>query len=138
MKYYQFILLFAAAIGAHLLFSHFSSHEGWKRVEGSERLTTADDQPVIIYASVNPTIRQFKWHCLSGEVRIEKIEVKTTRGDKRDYTFTPGLLHAGLSTPPLDLSGVNGQVASIALWYDSVPVAHHEAEAQVELLGSAF
>lgn len=138
MKHVQFILIFVSAIGAHLLFSRYSSTDGWKKVDGSELVKTPDDQPVILYASVSPTIRQLKWRCLSGQLRIEKVEVKTTRGERRSFTFSPSVLQAGLTTPPLDLSGVKGTVASVALWYDSVPVTQSTDQARVELLGSSM
>ena len=137
MKHVQFIILFLMAIGAHLLFARYSSVDGWKKVDGSEIVKTADAQPVILYASLNPAIRQLKWRCVSGELRIAKVEVKTTRGEKRSFTFSPALLQAGLTTPPLDLSGVEGTVASVALWYDSVPSSHTADEARVEMLSSS-
>jgi hypothetical protein len=138
MRHVQFILLFLSAIGAHLLFSRYSTTDGWKRVNGSEIINTPNEQPVILYASVSPGIRQLKWHCLSGQLRIAKVEVKTTRGEKRSFTFSPSVLQAGLTTPPLDLSGVDGTVASVALWYDSVPSSQQDTEARVEMLSSSF
>ena len=89
---------------------------GWKRVYGSELSRADDSQPVILYASLNPAIRQLKWRCLSGELRIDRVEVKTTRGEKRSFTFAPAVLQAGLTTPPLDLSGVaRGTLIAIEL-----------------------
>ncbi len=137
MRHAQFILLFLAFIGAHLFLSRYSGMHGWKRVYGSELSRADDSQPVILYASLNPAIRQLKWRCLSGELRIDRVEVKTTRGEKRSFTFAPAVLQAGLTTPPLDLSGVDGTVASVALWYDSVSDSRANDLARVELLGTS-
>jgi hypothetical protein len=136
MKHLQFIFLFTGVISLHFVLGKFTPDEGWKMVSVKELASTPMEEPVIVYASLSPRIHQLKWHCLSGELRISRIDIRTTRGEEHSYTLSPSVLHAGNSTHPLDLSDFKGDLASVALWYDGAASTTPE-KARLELLGSS-
>jgi len=136
MKHLQFIFLFAGVISLHFALGKYSPNDGWKMVSVKELAAASGEEPVIYYASLSPAIHQLKWHCLSGELRISRIDIRTTRGEKHSYTLSPSVLHAGNTTHPLDLSDFKGDLASVALWYDGAASTKPE-KARLELLGSS-
>ena len=136
MKHLRFLFIFAGVIGTHLLLQKFPSDEGWKMVKASYASASLAEQPVIHYASLGPEIRQLKWRCVSGELRIRRIQIRTKGGEERSYTFAPELLQAGHTTRPLDLSNVHGDLASVSLWYDSS--ASTIQPARLEMLSSGM
>jgi hypothetical protein len=136
MKHLQFVFLFAAVISAHLALEKFPAADGWKKISESRQVASTSTEPVMYYASINPGIRQLKWRCLSGELRIRRIVVNTRDGEQHAYTLSPSVLHAGLSTRPLDLSDFHSNLESVAIWYDSSDNHQDESLAKLELLGS--
>ena len=135
MKHLQFVFLFIGIIVLHLSLKKIEPKDGWQRMSSPEYSTTSSEQPVIYYASLNPEIRQIKWRCLSGELRIKKIEIRTSHGGTQVYSLSPQVLHAGLTTRPLEISKMDGKLESVTLWYDSASNLPDGGLAKVELLG---
>jgi len=134
MKHLQFPFFFAGVICLHLVLSHYPSATGWKSVSKGRDVATSA-VPVIYYDTISPSIAQLKWKCVSGEIRIRKVEIKTEEGVNHSFEVNPAVLHAGISTQPMDLSLVKGKLRSVAIWYDSSSRPSNNSQAQVQMLG---
>ncbi len=78
---------------------------------------------------------KFKIKCVQGAVKIKKISVKMSDGEKKDYDPTAGILKKGMSTVVFNLPGKDNKLKDMDIEYDSMGTIATNKRAKVEIWG---
>lgn len=111
-----------------------SEEDGWIKI-GEKFVSFKADKDNIMLTANEHNVCKFKIKCVQGAVKIKKISVKMSDGERKDYDPTAGILKKGMSTIVFNLPGKDNILKDMDIEYDSMGTIATNKRAKVEIWG---
>jgi len=127
------VLIFTIVL-AFAVQSMAQSDDGWIKL-GEKLVAFKADKDKVTLSGKEKNVSKIKLTCVQGAVKIKKIHVKMSDGEKKDYDPAAGVLNKGMSTMAFDLPGKDNKLTDLELEYDSMGTIVTNKRAKVEIWG---
>ena len=102
---------------------------------GEKMVAFKADKDKVTLTGNERNVSKIKITCVQGTVKIKKIHVKMSDGEKKDIDPAAGVLNKGMSTMNFDLPGKDNKLTELELEYDSMGTIVTNKRAKVEIWG---
>ncbi len=131
---YSIVLVIVMLLGFGFKPVKISEEEGWIKI-GEKFVSFKADKDNIMLTGNERNVYKFKIKCVQGAVKIKKISVEMSDGEKKDYNPTAGILKKGMSTVVFNLPGDGNKLKDMDIEYDSMGTIATNKKAKVEIWG---
>jgi hypothetical protein len=128
------VVLIFSIILAFSVHTMAQKDDGWIKI-GEKSVAFKADRDKVKLTGKEKDVSKIKLTCVQGTVKIKKIHVKMSDGEKKEFDPTAGILNKGMSTLAFDLPGKNNKLSDLELEYDSMGTIVTNKRAKVEIWG---
>ena len=128
------VVLIFSIILAFSVHTMAQKDDGWIKI-GEKTVAFKADKDKVKLSGKEKDVSRIKLTCVQGTVKIKKIHVKMSDGEKKEIDPTVGVLNKGMSTVAFDLPGKNNKLSDLELEYDSMGTIVTNKRAKVEIWG---
>ena len=127
------VLIFSIIL-AFSIHTMAQKNDDWIKI-GEKTVAFKADKDKVKLTGKEKDISKIKLTCIQGTVKIKKIHVKMSDGEKKEIDPTVGVLNKGMSTAAFNLPGKNNKLSDLELEYDSMGTIVTNKRAKVEIWG---